>query len=598
MVYFPAENNVGQNMSSTPNGKHIYRRLLREVRPYWVAFALAIVGNILYGAVDASLVALLEPLLNEGFVARNEGFIRWIPATILGIFALRGLATFLSTYFMGWVGRTVVMNFRQRLFRKYLHLPHKFYDDHSSGELLSRITFNVEQVAGACTDALTVLVRESCTAIGLLVVMLTISVPLTLLFFITMPMMAIVMHMFSKRLRKYSGRVQDSMAQVTHASEEAVEGHQVVKIFTGQVRAEGGFSQIVQDNRHQEMRHIITEAVSIPIIQMLGACALATTVWLATADTNISASISPGAFAAMISAMLLLLKPIKQLTKVNSTIQRGIAGAASIYDMLDESSEVDEGQHVLTASKGKVVYQDVNFHYPSSTQDRKTLHDINFTAEPGETVAIVGKSGGGKSTLAGLLPRFYDCEGDILIDGHRIKDITLSSLRANIAIVSQNITLFNETIGYNIGYGAPDGAASDSDIRDAAKAAFLLPFIESLTDGFDTMVGENGLRLSGGQRQRIAIARAMIKKAPILILDEATSALDTESERHIQSALVGLMSSCTTLVIAHRLSTIENADKILVVDAGHIIEMGTHTELMAKGGAYVNLRRLQFSDEH
>jgi subfamily B ATP-binding cassette protein MsbA len=580
-------------MATPTDGKRVYRRLLQAVRPYWLAFTLAIFGNILYAAVDAGLVKLLEPLLNEGFVARNETFIRWIPVVVLGIFTLRGLATFLSTFFMGWVGRTVVMNFRRALYDKYLHLPHRFYDNHSSGELLSRITFNVEQVADACTDALTVLVRESFTAIGLLIVMLSISVPLTLLFLVALPLMAVVMHLFSKRLRKYSGRVQVSMADVTHAAEETIEGHQVVKVFTGQSKAQALFDKITADNRHQEMRHITTSAISIPIIQILGACALAGTIWLATADTPVSNSISPGAFAAMISSMLILLKPIKQLTKVNATIQRGIAGAASIFELLDQPAEEDNGHTALDKAEGNIVFNHVSFTYPFAHGKGPVLQDISFTVEKGETVAIVGRSGGGKSTLVGLVPRFYDCEGEILIDGIGIKEIPLQQLRHNIAVVSQNITLFNETIGYNIAYGAPFEVDAQA-VRDAAASAFLLPFIDSLPNGFDTLVGENGVRLSGGQRQRIAIARAIIKKAPILILDEATSALDTESERHIQAALDSLMKRCTTLVIAHRLSTIENADKILVMEGGRILEMGTHDALLEKGGAYVKLRRHQF----
>ena len=576
------------------DGKQVYKRLLGEVKPYWVMFTLAIVGNILYAFVDAGLVKLLEPLLNEGFVARNESFIGWIPVVVLGIFTLRGLATFLSTYFMGWVGRTVVMNFRRKLFNQYLHLPHSFYDNHSSGELLSRITFNVEQVADACTDALTVMVRESFTAIGLLIVMLSISVPLTLLFLVTMPLMALVMHIFSKRLRKYSNRVQDSMADVTHISEEAIEGHQVVKSFTGQEQAQRTFDEISANNRHQEMRHITTSAISIPIIQILGACALAATIYLATADTTFSTSISPGAFAAMISSMLIILKPIKQLTKVNATIQKGIAGAASIFELLDEPIEPDHGTQPLGDAGGEIVFKRVSFQYPSAHGVAPVLKDISFSVKRGETVAIVGRSGGGKSTLVGLVPRFYDADGQILIDGIQVQDIPLQDLRNNIAVVSQHITLFNETIGYNIAYGAMGREVSSEEIMEATRSAYMLEFIDSLPDGLNTVVGENGLRLSGGQRQRIAIARAIIKKAPILILDEATSALDTESERYIQAALDDLMKHCTTLVIAHRLSTIENADKILVIEQGQIVEMGPHNELIEKGGAYVNLRRLQF----
>lgn len=581
-------------MAQVSGGK-LYRRLLAEVKPYWGAFVLAIVGNILYGAVDAGLVKLLEPLLNEGFVARNQNFIQWIPAIVLGIFLIRGIATFLSTYFMGWVGRKVVMNFRQKIFDHLLGLPTSFYDKRSSGELLSKITFNVEQVADASTDAITVIVRELCTAIGLLVVMLSISWQLTLLFLITLPIMALIMHWFSKRLRQVSRGVQHSMGSVTHVAEEAIEGQQVIKAFGGEKRLRESFFEMTQTNRHQEMKHITTTAVSIPIIQMIGACALAATVYLATSSTVHSQGITPGAFAAMISSMLLILKPIKQLTKVNSTIQRGIAGAASIFELLDEKLESDTGTRTMKSCQGQVSFDNVSFRYETQGAGTPPVLDaVSFSIQPGEVVALVGRSGSGKSTLASLVPRFYDCEGHIYLDGIDTHELTLNSLRSHIAIVSQHITLFNDTIGNNIRFGRPE--ASDDELVAAARSAYLHEFIESLPEGYNTPIGENGLRLSGGQRQRIAIARAIIRQAPLLILDEATSALDSESERYIQSALDSLMEKCTTLVIAHRLSTIEHADKILVLDRGRIVEQGSHQALIKANGAYAQLRQLQYQD--
>lgn len=574
------------------NPRQVYRRLLTYVWPYRNAFALAILGNILYGVADAGMIKLLEPLLNEGFVNRNVVFIHWIPFIVIGIFIVRGFATFLSTYFMGWVGRQVVMNFRQAMFNQVLRLPTAYFDRTSSGEILSKITFNVEQVANASSDAFTVLVRETCAAIGFVIVMLTISWRLTLLFVVVVPIMAGIMSVVSRRMRMVSSRVQESMGDVTHVAEEVIEGQKVIKAFGGQHYERRQFDKATQHNRRQEMKLIVTSAISIPMVQLVGSLALAATVYLATLEPTHkwATSMTPGAFAAMMSSMIALLKPLKQLTKVNSNIQKGIAGAASIFAFLDEKPEQDTGTQVLAAPKGTVRFHQVRFGYNAGTN---TLENISFDIKAGETVALVGRSGGGKSTIVSLLPRFYEAEGEISIDGVPVSQLTLKSLREQIAIVSQQVVLFNDTVAKNIAYGCEE--ASIESIKAAAASAHALDFIESLPQGFETMVGENGVRLSGGQRQRIAIARAILKKAPILILDEATSALDSESERHIQAALDKLMGQCTTLVIAHRLSTIENADRIVVIDQGKIVEMGTHQALIAADGVYAQLRAMQYS---
>tara|TARA_R110002110_G_scaffold404606_1_gene623205 strand:- start:245832 stop:247628 length:1797 start_codon:yes stop_codon:yes gene_type:complete len=578
--------------------KKVYRKLMSHVWPYRWAFFLALLGNILYGIVDASFIKLFEPLLDKGFVDRDQSFIKWIPYVVVAIFLLRGLATFLSTFFMGWVGRQVVMNFRQKMFKHMINLPASFFDRTTSGETLSKITYNVEQVANACTDAITVLVRESCTALALFGVMLSISWRLTCLFIVLVPLMAGVMHFVSRRMRMVSGRVQDSMGSVTHVAGEAIEGQKVIKAFGGQDYEFNRFVEATQNNRRQEMKLIATSALSIPMIQVIGAFALALTVYLATLnpDNAMGTAMSTGAFAAMISAMIALLKPIKQLTKVNGNIQKGIAGAASIFKFLDEMAERDQGRLEMQSSTGHVAFNHVSFSYENpdiSGIAEKTLDNISFEVKAGETIALVGRSGGGKSTIANLLPRFYECEGEILIDGVNVRNIPLKDLRKQIAIVTQHVTLFNDTIGNNIAYGQ---SATEEDIKHAAEQAHALEFIELLPEGFNTVVGENGVRLSGGQRQRLAIARAILKRAPILILDEATSSLDTESERHIQSALEQLMRQCTTLVIAHRLSTIQKADKIIVIDKGQIIEMGTHKELMQSNGVYNTLRNMQFQE--
>ena len=578
------------------NPRAVYKRLLTYVKPYWVIFMLAMIGNVFYCLVDAAFVKLLQPLLDKGFVARDQSFIRMVPYLLIGMFLIRGIASFMSSYCMGWVGRQVILVFRQKMFQKLLKLPARFYDHTTSGELLSRITYNVEQVAAASSEALTVIVREGFAAIGLIIVMLTVNWRLTCLFFFMIPLMAMLFAHASKRLRGTSTKVQGSMGNVAHTVEEVLEGYKEVKAFGGQAYEIARFDVATQANRHQEMRLIRIDGILMPLIQVVAAFGLAGTIYLATLPTDhfLNTAITPGGFATIVSSMVALLRPIKQLTKINGTIQRGIAGAASIFELLDLEEESDTGTRTLTRAKGHIVFDRVCFQYDSSNQP--VLNQISFEVQPGKIVAIVGRSGSGKSTLVNLLPRFYEIgSGQITIDGIPLDQLKLENLREQFSIVTQHVTLFNDTVANNIAYGKSN--ISISEVREAAKSAYALEFIEQLPQGFETIIGENGVRLSGGQRQRLAIARAILKKAPILILDEATSALDTESERYIQQALDTLMKKCTTLVIAHRLSTIENANTIVVLDHGEVKESGSHAALLERQGLYASLRQLQYDNK-
>lgn len=569
-------------------GLPIYKRLLTAVRPYKGAFVLAIIGNVAYGSIDALTVKMIKPLLDEGFVARDADFIRWLPFMVLSLFLVRSLATFLSSYFMGWVARKIVMDFRQKIFARMLHLPHSFYDKHPSGPLVSCITYNVEQVANASTDAVTILLRETFLATGLLIVMFWESWQLTLLFLTTVPLMMLIMRQITRRTRAVSSHIQESIAQVTQITEESIEGQTLIKSSAMQDQESQRFNHMSEENRRQEMRFIRITAVTIPLLQICVALTMALTLYLATAQTALTSHVTPGGFSAIVGAMLVLLKPIKQLAKVNSIIQRGISAAASIFWIIDQPIEANEPVRVPDRLRGDVRFENVSFAYETEEGPRKVLSHINLHLTPGSSVALVGPSGGGKTTLVHLLSRFYEpTDGQISVDGCPLQDYELQALRQNIALVSQNITLFNETIAYNIGYGVP-GATREA-IEQAAETAHLKEFTNALPQGLDTLIGDNGTRLSGGQRQRIAIARAFLKNAPILILDEATSALDSESERCIQAAFETLMKDRTTLVVAHRLSTIERCDRIVVVDQGRVVEEGDHETLLRQQQHYAHL---------
>ncbi len=570
-------------------GSQIYKRLLRYAWPYRYAIMLGVIGTIISSGTDAGFAYILKPLLDKGFIAKDKHFIQLLPVGIFVAFLIRGGAGFMSDYFMAWAGRNVVVKFRQEIFSHLMRLPARFYDHATTGQLISTLIYNVEQVAKASTDSLVTLVRESCLVIGLFVVMLLTSWKLTLLFLITTPMIAAIARYSSLRMRRLSKNLQDSMGQITHVAEESITGYKIIRIFGGERYEEDKFNKIISNNRARELKVIVTHSLASASVQQISSVVIAIMLYFATARAS---DITAGGFTSMIASMLALLKPMRNLTTVNSTIQKGIAAAESLFGLLDEPAEKNTGQYHVKRVRGKVEYRDVSFAYAN---EKKVLEKINFTVLPGKTIALVGRSGSGKSTLVNLLPRFYDgFTGRILIDDKEVQDIHLTSLRHQFAFVSQHVMLFNDTVANNIAYGRFD--VPREEIVKAATAAHALEFIAELPEGFDTLVGENGVLLSGGQRQRIAIARALLKNAPILILDEATSALDTASERHIQAALEELMHTRTTLVIAHRLSTIENADVIIVLEKGRMVEMGDHRTLLANKSHYATLYQMQFKD--
>ncbi|MEK6748177.1 MAG: lipid A export permease/ATP-binding protein MsbA [Pseudomonadota bacterium] len=575
------------------SGVVVYRRLLRYVRPYSAAFFVAIIGMGFVAATETGFAALMQPLLDGTFVAKDPLQIQIVPFLIVAIFLVRGAATFASSYMMSWIGRRVIKDLRTQMFSRLLALPARFYDRIGSGQIISKLVYDVEQVSDAASQAITVLVQDSLTLAGLLAWMFYLNWQLTLLFIVLGPVTAILARYVNARLRTISRRLQGSVSDVTQIAQEAIDAHRVVKIFGGQTHEAAQFEIVNNNNRLQNMKIVATAAASVPVIQLIAACILALVIFIITRPEMIEKT-SVGQFMSFISAMLLLLAPLKRLTNINGALQRGIAAAQSVFQFLDTDIEYNHGTLTLTRAQGHIEFRNLTFAYDE--RHGPVIRDINLDIKPGTTVAFVGRSGSGKSTLVSLLPRFYLApRGTITLDGVDINDIQLSDLRRQIALVSQEVILFNDTIAHNIGYGLFENADMDA-IKAAAQAAHAWEFIEQLPLGLQTVVGERGVMLSGGQRQRLAIARAILKNAPILILDEATSALDTESERHIQAALTELIKNRTTLVIAHRLSTIEKADQIVVMYEGRIVETGNHRQLLAHKGHYTSLHRMQFSE--
>lgn len=570
-----------------------FLRLWPMITPYKAGLTVAVIALILNAATDALMLSMLKPLLDNGFGKEKTSILVWMPLALMGLMLLRGVTSFISSYCISWISGNVVMSMRRRLFNHMMGMPVSFFDQNSTGTLLSRITYDSEQVANASSSALVTIVRESASIIGLFIVMFYYSWHLSLILFLLAPIVSYTIRHVSKRFRKISKNMQDAMGHVTASAEQMLKGHKEVLIFGGQNVETERFAQVSNRMRQQGMKLVSASSLSDPIIQLIASLALAFVIYMASFP-GIIETLTAGTVGVVFSAMFSLMRPLKSLTNVNTQFQRGMAACQTLFSIIDSPQESDEGNFETQRVEGNVAFYQVSFTYPNRTTP--TLKRISFEIPIGKTLALVGRSGSGKSTIASLLTRFYDIDnGQILIDGKDLREYTLGSLRNQIALVSQNVYLFDDTIANNIAYACGD-RYSREEVEKAAEMAHATDFISKLENGLDTKIGENGLTLSGGQRQRIAIARALLRDCPILILDEATSSLDTESERAIQFALEALQKNRTSLIIAHRLSTIEKADEIAVVENGHIIERGTHETLMRIQGAYAQLRRIQFGE--
>ncbi len=573
-------------------GLSVYVRLLHYVKKHKALLILSIIGLTVVALSNLAFTALLIPIIDKAFAAEDYRSIIWMPLSIAGIFALRSLGSFMGLYFIGSIGQEIVKVLRKQMHETLLFSTAGFYDIVTSGAILSKFSFDVERVTWAASKSIPIIIRDSLTVISLLGWMIYLSWKLTLVLFIAAPLVYFVIRYATLRFRKLSYRIQNSVGDISARVEEAISAQQIVKLFTAEQSEIERFEVVNDKNRRNQTKFVAVKAVNTPLVQLIVGIAFAVVVYVAF-HPSVKAGLTPGIFASYVTAVMSMLNSARKLTTINQILQAGIAASESVFDMIDQPLQKDEGKTKLLACKGEVEFKHVSFSYP--LKKNKVLQNVSLCVKPNQMVAFVGKSGSGKSTLVKLIPRFYELQsGEISIDGHSINDITLKSLRDNISMVSQEVILFNDTIANNIAYAMPD--KSREDVIKASQQAHAAEFIEKLPQKYDTLIGDKGLLLSGGQRQRLAIARALLKDAPILIMDEATSSLDSESEYHIQEALNELRKHRTTFVIAHRLSTIESADEIYVMDHGEIVEHGSHSELVNKNGAYAKLYHRQFKN--
>lgn len=570
-----------------------YKRLWRYVIPYKVIGGVAVIAMASTAFVETAMVALIEPLLDEALVAKNLEASKWLPFAFVLIFIARGISGFASEASLGWIGRGVISSLRREVFEKFLYLPTKYFENNTTGRLLSRMTYNVEMVAESVTNVVTILVRDVLTVIAAIALMIYQSPKLFFTVALVLPLITMLVKFLGSVFRRYSQRIQDSIGEVTQVTEEALTSHKIIKIFGGQEYELERLIGIDEDNRKQNLKLIRSRSMGVAVTQVLFGFGLAGVIYFAGVE-SVNGDLSPGSFMSFFGAMMLMLQPIRRITNVNAILQRGMAASSSLFEIIDEPSESERGLESPGICSGKIEFKNVNFSYDGKL---KIIDDVSFTVTSGQSLAIVGHSGSGKSTLINLLPRFYEYEsGEILLDDIALQDYETRNLRQKISLVSQDVVLFNDSILNNLAYGELRGRSKD-DLLNAAKLARILEFSDNFPNGLDTIIGDKGVLLSGGQRQRIAIGRAILKDAPILILDEATSSLDTKSEYDIQAALKDLMKNRTTLVVAHRLSTIESADQIIVLEKGQIVEKGDHKTLLSNNSFYSDLHRLQFKEK-
>ncbi len=583
-------------MSSALNSRvvQVYRRLWLYVIPHRLIGVIALIAMAATALIEMTLVAMVKPLMDEALVAQNLEATRWLPVAFVVVFIFRGIAGFATESSLGWIGRSVISSLRRDVFRKFLTLPAKFFESRAMGPMLSRMSYNVEMVAESVTNVVVILVRDFLTVLAAIGLMIYQSPRLFVSVAVVFPIIALLIRFLGRAFRRYSGRIQDSVGEVTQVSEEVLSGNRVVKIFAGHDYEMDRMVDVDERNRQQNLKLIRSRSLGTAVTQVIFGVGVAAVVYFAGIE-SVNGDLTPGSFMAFFGAMMLMLQPLRRVSNVNATLQRGVAAGDSLFHIIDEPDEADSGEYRADRVTGTVEFKNVSFSYDG--ERTPIIKDVSLKVDAGKTLAIVGHSGSGKSTLVSLLPRFHDIDaGEILLDGVPIRDYALANLREHISLVSQDVVLFNDTIANNLAYGQLK-RRSRAELLQAAEAAHVLDFVKEMPDGLETIVGDRGVLLSGGQRQRIAIGRALLKNAPVLILDEATSSLDTRSERRIQEALNALMTNRTTLVIAHRLSTVEAADEIIVLHEGRIVESGNHRELLAKGGRYAELYRMQFSDE-